>query len=99
MANIVIKVDPELAELIPRFLENRSSDVKTMREALPKGDFELIQRIGHGMKGAGSGFGFDAVTEIGTRIESAAKVRDSESIQKEIEALDYYLQHLEVVYE
>ncbi len=99
MTNIVIKVDSELAELIPRFLENRGADIKVMHEALKNGEYELIERIGHGMKGAGSGFGFDAVTEIGTGIESAARSHDSEGIRKEIEALEHYLQHLEVVYE
>ncbi len=99
MENIVIKVDSELAELIPRFLENRHTDIKTMQEALKKENYQQIERIGHGMKGAGSGFGFDAVTEIGTRIESAAKNHDLESIRKEIGVLEHYLQHLEVVYE
>ena len=96
---IIVRVDAELAELIPAFLENRGTDIQLMQKALKIGDYEIIERTGHGMKGAGSGFGFDAVTEIGTRIEAAAKNKDWEVIQKAIDELGNYLQHLEVIYE
>ena len=96
---IIVRVDAELAELIPAFLENRGIDIQLMHKALKTGDYEIIERTGHGMKGAGSGFGFDAVTDIGTRIEAAAKNKDWEVIQKAIDELGNYLQHLEVIYE
>ena len=94
---ITVKVDAELAELIPAFLENRGTDIQLMHKALKIGDYEIVERIGHGMKGAGSGFGFDAVTAIGTRIETAAKNKDWEEIQKAIDELGTYLKRLEVV--
>ena len=96
---VIVRVDAELAELIPAFLENRGADIQLMHKALKIGDYEIIERTGHGMKGAGSGFGFDAVTEIGTRIETAAKGKDWEGIQKAVNELGTYLQRLEVVYE
>ena len=96
---VIVRVDAELAELIPAFLENRGIDIQLMHKALKTGDYEIIERTGHGMKGAGSGFGFAAVTEIGTRIETASKGKDWEGIQKAINELGTYLQRLEVVYE
>ena len=96
---IVVKADPELAELIPNFLENRSADLSLMHKALQTGDYETIERIGHGMKGAGAGFGFEAVTEIGARIEGSAKDKDLKEIQKAIDGLGDYLCRLEVIYE
>ena len=95
---IKIKIDLELIELIPTFLVNRGTDVQAMNKALKTGDYIMIERTGHGMKGAGAGFGFDAITEIGAKIESAAKIKDWEIIQKAIGDLGNYLQHLEVVY-
>ncbi len=99
MVNIYVKVDKELAELIPQFIKNRADDIKSLRERLLKGDYELIERIGHGMKGAGGGFGFDGITEIGARIEKAAKNKNFDETQKEIEGLSDYMKNLEVVYE
>ena len=96
---IVVKVDAELSGLIPAFLKNRDADIVSMLEALEKRDYKIIERTGHGMKGAGSGFGFDAVSEIGGRIEKAAQNKNSEEIQKGIGDLSEFLQHLEVFYE
>ena len=96
---IVVKVDPELTELIPNFLENRSADVSLMHKALQAGDYETIERIGHGMKGVGAGFGFDAITEIGARIEKAAQDKNPDQIKNGIQELADYMVRLEVIYE
>ena len=93
-----VKIDLELAELIPAFLVNRGTDIQVMTKALKAGDYEMIERIGHGMKGAGAGFGFEAITEIGASIEKAAKDKDAALAQEYIDALSHYMQHIEVIY-
>jgi len=96
---IIVHVDPEIADLIPGFLENRRKDIKAMDEALRQGDFEAIQVLGHSMKGAGGSYGFDAVTDIGKSLEQAAKDKDAEGIQRSVQELSIYLGCVEVVYE
>jgi len=96
---IVISVDKDLEDLIPGFLENRRNDVQTMHKALAEQDYETIRRHGHSMKGVGGGYGFAAITEIGGRIEQAATAGDSAAIGEEVGKLEYYLQHIAVVYE
>ena len=96
---IIVKIDPEVAGLIPAFLKNRNADVQLMLETLKKDDYVIIERTGHGMKGAGSGFGFDAITEIGAHIEKAAKQKDTGEIKRWIDELANYLERLEVTYE
>ena len=96
---IIIHVDPEIADLVPGFLENRRKDTETMSAALQQGDFETIQILGHSMKGAGGSYGFDAVTDIGKSLEQAAKDKDAEGIQRLVQELSLYLDHVEVVYE
>ena len=96
---IKVKVDPEFEDLIPVFMANRRRDITLMMEALKDKNFELIQRLGHGMKGAGSGYGMDQVTEIGKALEEAAKERNSSSIENWIEELSFYIEHIEVIYE
>jgi len=96
---IIIQVDPELEDLIPGFLENRQKDIKSMLEAVKDGDYETIRRIGHIMKGAGAGYGFDAITEIGAELEQSAKDKNLEEIRKKIDELSLYLKRIEVRYE
>jgi HPt (histidine-containing phosphotransfer) domain-containing protein len=97
-AKIIVHVDPDIADLIPGFLENRHKDIKTIGEAVTQGDFETIQILGHSMKGAGGSYGFDAITDIGKSLEQAAKDKDAEGIQRSVQELAIYLDQVEVVY-
>ncbi len=96
---IVVKVDPEIADLIPGFLNNRKKDIKDLESYLEAGNFEQIERLGHGMKGSGAGYGFDRISEIGKSIEIAGKGKDIGGIKKGIENLKDYLDRVEIVSE
>ncbi len=97
-AKIIVHVDPDIADLIPGFLENRHKDIKTIGEALAQGDFEKIRFLGHSMKGAGGSYGFDAITDIGRCLEQAAIAQDAGGIKKSLAELFAYLDSIEVVY-
>ena len=96
---IVVHVDAELEDLIPGFLENRQEDIRSIEEALEKGDYETIRTLGHSMKGSGGGYGFDAITDIGKSLEDAAKEKNTGEIRKRVGELLHYLERVEVVYE
>jgi HPt (histidine-containing phosphotransfer) domain-containing protein len=94
---IQVRANPKIADLIPGFLLNRRQDVATMLEALDAGDFESVERLGHGMKGAGSSFGFPAITDIGAALELAADRADADMSLKWVGALSSYLDRVEIV--
>lgn len=96
---IVIQADPEIANLIPGYLENRKNDIARMLEALGKGDYETIAFIGHSMRGSGAGYGFSAISEIGTALEQAAKHTNTDEITRRIGELAVYIGQVEVIYE
>lgn len=96
---IVIHADPEIANLIPGYLENRKNDIARMLEALGKGDYETITFIGHSMRGSGAGYGFSAISDIGTALEQAAKHNNTDEINRRIDELAVYIGRVEVVYE
>src|SRR6266852_5369810 len=93
----IIRVDPEIAELIPGFLENRRKDIAAMLDAVQRGDFETVRILGHSMKGAGGGYGFDVITEIGAALEQAAKQRNAAEIRDRVHELSRYLDRVEVI--
>jgi HPt (histidine-containing phosphotransfer) domain-containing protein len=95
---ITVHVDQELQEYIPMFLENRKKEVSLLSELLKKKDFEQIRMLGHGMKGFGSGYGFDFITTIGKELEGAARNRDVGSIGRLIQDYAKYLNQVEVVF-
>ncbi len=96
---IIVQGDPDLEDLIPGFLNNRTNDVGTIRSALLSGDMDRIRIIGHSMKGAGGGYGFDAITDFGGIIEQAAVANDKAQIEKSAADLEKYLQCVEVIYD
>jgi len=67
--------------------------------ALEKGDHETIRILGHSMKGCGSGYGFDAITDLGRSLEQAAKDRDVEDIKGKTAELSAYLDSIDIIYE
>lgn len=96
---IIVRVDSEIEDLVPGYLENRRKDIITIRAALGNGDFDAIRVIGHSMKGSGGGYGFDKITELGRSIELAARGCNHEDIVKFLDELLVYLERIVIVYE
>lgn len=97
MGKIMVTVDADLEDLIPDYLENRRHDCQTVLQLLEKNDYEAIRVLGHTMKGTGGGYGFDAITEMGKRLEEAAKANDPMTIRQTVSELAQYLQSVEIV--
>jgi HPt (histidine-containing phosphotransfer) domain-containing protein len=94
---IMVHVDPELADLIPGYLANRQKDIVAIYDAIEKRDLETIRILGHSMKGSGGGYGFDAITDIGSALEKAAQEGREEVIRREIMRLEDYLRDVVIV--
>ena len=94
---IVVRANPIFADLIPGFLKNRRQDVIAMLDALDRGDFATVESLGHGMKGAGGSWGFQAITDIGAALEQAAMSIDNDASRKQVDELSSYLDRVEVV--
>jgi len=94
-----VKIDKDLKDLIPGYLENRYKDIKAIEEALGKSDLETIRILGHSMKGSGGGYGFYTITEIGKTLEDAARGADITAIKKALTYLSDYLGNMDIVYE
>ena len=94
---IAVTIDPDLADLVSGFLDNRRRDVAKLEALLASGNFADIRLIGHSMKGSGGGYGFDQITEIGDVLERAALAADETMIRGGIERLADYLARVDVV--
>lgn len=80
-----------IADRVPAYLQGRESDVKTLRQALAENNFAIIQKIAHNIKGTGAAYGFNAITEIGSRMEVAAKTGNRPQIDVCVSQLSDFL--------
>src|SRR4051812_33106002 len=80
-------VPQELRHLIPGFLERREKDVTELMQMLEKNDFGGIQDIAHKLKGSGTGYGFQLITDIGHEMELAAQENDAATLKQYIQQL------------
>lgn len=83
--------DPFAEQLKSRYLERRRADLKALPKALQGKDFAAIRLAGHNMYGSGSAYGFDAVTSIGQRLESAAIARNEQEVGLLIAELENFI--------
>jgi CheY-like chemotaxis protein len=88
--------DPDIAPLMPSFLENRRRDAQSMRALLERAAFADIQSIGHNMKGTGRSYGVDAISRIGAEIEQRAHRQDATSVATALDRLDELLGRIKV---
>ncbi len=96
---IVVSIDGDLEEIIPLYFSNSREEIDALRESLRREDYEDLIRLGHGIKGASAGYGFEAMGSMGAQIEDAARQQSSlEEIATLVEVLEDYLNRVEVVY-
>ncbi len=94
----VVRADPAMRPLVDDFLADVEADLAAMREALARDDLDTVRVIGHGLKGAGGGYGFDAVTDLGRAVEAAAARADAEALDDLFRRLEKYLGEVVIRY-
>jgi histidine phosphotransfer protein HptB len=95
---ILVEISRDLEDIVPLFLENRKKDLQTLRVAITTQGFATLQTLGHRMKGDGGGYGFDAISSIGARLETAAKQKDLPLCEQLITELEDFLNRVTVNY-
>ncbi len=94
---VEVRVDASVAALAPRYLKNMARELKSLLEARDGEDYATIQRIGHNLHGTGTSFGFPRITELGARMEAAAKTHTAPEIGVAVAELAAYLDQVRVV--
>ena len=74
-------IDVSIDDLVPAYLENRRSDIKSMTASLALGEWEAIAELGHKIKGSGASYGFPEISDLGREIERAAGARDRDAVR------------------
>ena len=67
-----VMVSADLADLVPRYLNNRHTDLAFARQLLDDREFVLLAGMAHRIRGSALSYGFSGLGEIATAIEAAA---------------------------
>ncbi len=87
------EIDPDIADLLPGYVEKRLRDVERARTLLSSSESDLseLRTMGHNMKGTGSTYGLGRVSEMGAHLEQAAVSRDLARAERTLDALQVHL--------
>jgi HPt (histidine-containing phosphotransfer) domain-containing protein len=96
---VEIHVGKRLQEILPEYVERQRAGLRTLLAMLESGDFDAVCTFGHRMKGSGSGYGLDRITEIGAALEDAASQRDARGVRDQARALEQFLQRVSLVFD
>lgn len=96
---LIVEVDEGLSDLIPGFLTRKRAEVMTIFDAIKRRDYTEIGRVAHRIKGEGSSYGFETMTEIGRSLEQAAAMHDDGALATLGHQLLNYMDRLEIVFQ
>lgn len=79
-------------EMKVRYLNRRNEELRELNAALIDKNYEPAIRIGHILKGNGSTFGFDELSDLGKDIEQAGENEDEVILKLLVNSLQVFLQ-------
>ena len=94
----VVEVDADLADLIPQYIENRWADLAFARQLLGKGDFQLLARMAHRIRGSAASYGFTGLGDISARLETAAEQEDARRSDEALAQYEGFLRAVRIEY-
>lgn len=65
--------DPDMLPIIEEFVGELSTRVEELRKTFEAGETDSLRRLAHQLKGAGSGYGYEPITDAAAKLESAIK--------------------------
>jgi|1186.fasta_scaffold647066_2 HPt (histidine-containing phosphotransfer) domain-containing protein len=97
--DIVVRVDLDVADLLPGFVANCVRHASELRHALRGADWSAAHAIAHSLHGAGGGYGLDEVSRLGREMETAAQLCDAVKLGGLAGELEDYLARVRPVFE
>jgi len=93
-----VRINADLEELMPDLFNEINEETGNINRALEKDDFELINRLGHGFKGATATYGLDDLSKIFLKIENGAKSQNKETVIDNMTRVTDYIANVEIEY-
>jgi HPt (histidine-containing phosphotransfer) domain-containing protein len=90
--------DPWFACRIPQFLATTRSDLLVARAACGAGGVDRIRATARRLRGSAIDHGIQTIAELAGALERATRGDDRAAIQRAIDELEQYVEHVQVTY-
>ena len=97
MAEIIVKVDTDIMELIPGFMENRKKNIATINEAIIGNDWETVYQVAHKIKGSAGLYGLTELSSLAKELEFAGKEKNADKAIEYFKKIEEYVANLKIV--
>lgn len=94
----IVVVEPWFASRIPSFLEATRSELAQARTAAQARAFDRIRTVARRLKSEASAHGIDVVNQLAQLLERAARADDREEVDRIVEEIQLYVDHVQVTY-
>jgi len=91
LSPIVVRADPDIAELVPQYLARRRAELPDLHAALQAADVVALQRLGHRIKGTAAGYGCAALGQRAAELDAAARAGDLRGAERAVQAMEDWL--------
>ena len=95
----ILREAPFLQEAVEHFIAILPERIAELNQSFEAGDLDEVAKTAHRLKGAGGTHGYSKLSDLARQVESAAKDKDAEGIERSVQELSVYLDCVEVVYE
>lgn len=95
----VVRPDPDLADLIPSFMQNRRNELEELKGARSRNDYEFIRRMSHTWKGICRPYGFVHLETLSKSLEEAGEREDAAEVERIMNEMASYLENVRIVYD
>ena len=80
--------DPDLANIIEIFVDELPERASKIEACFQREDWDGVRQVAHQLKGAAGSYGFQSITDMAARIESAIRNNESQTnIRNSLEEL------------
>ena len=88
--------DPEFIPIRQAYLDDLRSKAPEILTAAQTGDYPPVRSFGHNLKGNGTSYGFQRISELGTDIEKAAMNQDQDILLDRLPKLIEFLDEIKL---
>lgn len=87
----IIKIDPDIEDLVKKFLKKRDEDYYTLVTLLKEERYEIIKKECHRIAGTSLSYGFDELADLARNMEDAAQNKEPDIIGNTLITYKKYL--------
>ncbi|MDH5693814.1 MAG: ATP-binding protein, partial [Gammaproteobacteria bacterium] len=84
----LLEDDPELIELVTKFVTGLPEFIEAINKAMENGDVEEVSKTAHKLKGIGGGYGYPMLTTLAAEIQAVITSQDLEKLAAKVGLLN-----------